>query len=251
MITTWKRVVASAACALALAMSGPVSAAMIGINLTGFRVSYVTDADRLNDMTSEMGGNQNPDQAVLLTGAEFSVDNTLVAQLNQSMGGNTYADLLLTNITPKLDLPATVISPSIAEAVNGGTFGFEWFYNDGGTMRSLELVLDRTAILLLRNPTDGNKPTLVISGATTNWTQSELPGGISFTPGTPISFSYTTTNTMPFDVLGDGSFSSLLASGGVMEISGEGSVGVPEPAAAWMMMLGMGSAVAALRYRFG
>jgi hypothetical protein len=251
MITTWKKVVTLVACTVAVAFSGTVSAAMIGINLTGFRVTYVTSAGRLYDTQSEMGGSLNPAQAQLLTGSEFTVDNTLVAQFNQSMGENTYADLLLTNIAPDLVLPASVLNPSISEAVNGGTFGFEWFYDDNGTMRSLELVLDRTAVLLLRNPSDMNKPTLVISGSTSNWTQSNLPGGISFTPGTPISFSYTTTNTMPFDIVNpEGTFSSLFASGGVMELSGEGSVGVPEPAA-WVLMLGMGSAVAALRYRLG
>jgi hypothetical protein len=166
------------------------------------------------------------------------------------MGENTYGDLLLTNITPELDLPTSVIAPSIVEAVNGGTFGFEWFYNDGGTMRSLSMELDRTTILLLRNPSDMNKPTLVISGSTTDWTQENLPAGISFIAGTPITFSYTTTNTMPFDVMPDGSFTSILASGGVMEISGEGTVGVPEPAA-WLMIASMGAAMAAYRWRLG
>jgi hypothetical protein len=250
MITTWKKTVTMVTCAVAVAFGGSASAAMIGVNLTGFRVNYVTSADRMNDMQSELGGSNNPAQAQLLTGSEFTVDNMLVAQFNQSMGENTYADLLLTNIAPTLELPTSVASPSISEASNGGTFGFEWFYNDGGTMRSLSLTLDRTAILLLRNPTDMNKPTLVVSGATTNWTQSNLPGGINFTPGTPISFSYTTTNTMPFDV-SDGEFVSLQASGGVMELSGEGTIGiVPEPAA-WLLMIGMGSAMAAIRYRLG
>lgn len=250
MNTTWKSALAVVACTVAMAFTGPATAAMIGINLTGFRVTYVTAADRLNDTQSELGGNKDPNEAQLLTGSEFTVDNTLVAQFNQLEGDKTYADFLLTDIDPILELPASVVDPSITVASNGGSFGFEWFYDDGGTIRSLSLNLDRTAILLLRNASDANKPTLVISGSTSDWTQNELPGGISFTPGTPISFSYTTSNTMPFDVNPDGSFASLFASGGVMELSGQGTVGIPEPTA-WLIMAGMGAAVAAYRWRLG
>ncbi len=250
MITTWKCALAAAICCAVVATGGPASAAMIGINLTGFRVQYTTSADRLNDMQSELGDNQNPAQAVLLNTAEFSVDDTLIEQYNQAAGNNTYADLLLTNIAPGLLLPTSVAAPSIVQANNNDAFGFEWFYNDGGTMRSLHLVLDQTTILLLANASNPQRPTMVISGSTTNWTQDNLPGGIQFTPGTPITFSYTTTNTMPFDVMPDNSFTSILASGGVMEISGEGSIGIPEPAA-WMMIVGMGAAMAAYRWRLG
>src|SRR5690606_2262293 len=124
MTTTWKRVVAAVACAAAVALTGPLSAAMIGINLTGFQVQYTPSAERLNDLKSEMGGANLPSQAVLLSGAEFSVDNTLVEQYNQSMGQNTYADLLLTDISPELLLPTSVAAPSIVQANNGNNFGF-------------------------------------------------------------------------------------------------------------------------------
>src|SRR5690606_1097619 len=150
--------------AIAVAMAGTTQAAMIGINLTGFQVQYVTGANRANDLQSEMGGNQNPAQAVSLSGAEFMVDDALIAQYSKMNGEYTYADMLLNNISPDLFLPASVANPSVAEASNGGGFGFEWFYDDGGTMRSLLLNIDRASLVLLRNPLNALKPTLVITG---------------------------------------------------------------------------------------
>lgn len=248
MITTMKRFTAAAALAMTIAMAGTTQAAMIGINLTGFQVQYVTDANRANDLKSEMIGNKNEDQAVKLSGTEFMVDDVLIAQYSAMGGQDTYADLRLDNVSPDLFLPANPLMPSVAQSDNNGSIGLEWFYDDGGVIRSLTLRLETTSLALLAtgNP---SKPTFLITGMTTDFDQSHLPGGIQFTPGSPISFSYTTTNTMPFDVVGN-NFVALLASGGVMEISGEGSIGVPEPASVGLL-LSLGGIAAFMRWRLG
>ncbi len=229
------------ACAIVFVGANFARGEMIGINLTGAQLQYVTDANRLNDLTDDDGGNKNPAEAVRLTGSEFTFNGALVEQYSISMGQSTYLDLLVSDITPDLVLPATLIVPSVAMGDTNGGFGVSWFYDDAGTVRSLDLVFDEVTIALFRNSSNPNRPTLLVTGSTSNWSQSNLPAGLSFNPGSAVSFSYTTTNTMPFDIAGS-NFSTLLASGGVLEISGQGSI-VPEPAAVILLgsMMGLAS----------
>ncbi len=234
--------------AIALVGANVAQAEMIGINLTGAQLQYTTTANRLNDLTDDDGGNKNPDEAVRLSGSEFTFDGNLVQQYSVSMGESTYLDLLVSDITPDLTLPANVLVPSVATGDTNGGFGLSWFYDDGGTVRSLDLVFEEVTVALFRNSGNANRPILVVTGSTTDWTQSALPAGLSFTPGSAISFSYTTSNTMPFDITGS-SFTTLLASGGVLELSGEGSV-IPEPAAAALLLGGMMGFAGYLRLRW-
>lgn len=215
-----------AALAVVFIATVPAQAAMIDINLTGFRVDYSTDDDQLHDRMTELGGNLDPGEAVQLTGTEFMFNGALTAQYNVSDGELTYGDLLIQDIDPTLTLPTSILTPSVSTGDNNGSFGFDWFFDDGGTLRSLRLNFEEVAVALFYNGIH-IRPTLLITGSTTNWTQSNLPGNLAFDAGSEISFSYTTTNTMAFDVVGN-NFVDLLGSGGVMQISGEGRI-VPEP----------------------
>jgi hypothetical protein len=214
-----------AACVVFLAASVPLRAEMININLTGFRVDYSTDDDQLHDRKSDAGGNLNPVESVALSGTEFSLGDILDTQYSTSMGQQTYADMLVKDISPALTLPTLGSPVSLSMGSNSGTFGFDWFYDDGGTVRQLRLKFNDVTVGLIYN---GNsiRPTLLVTGSTTDWTQADLPGGLAFDSGSEISFSYTTSNTMAFGVSGS-TFTDLLAMGGVMQISGEGNI--PEP----------------------
>lgn len=217
---------ALAACVIAFVASSPAWAGMIDINLTGFRVDYSTDDNQLHDRKDDAGGNLDPNEAVALTGTEFQFNDSLVTQYSKSMGQQTYADMLVKDITPTLTLPTSGSPASISTGDNLGTFGFDWFYDDGGTTRSLQLLLDKVTVGLIYNG-NSTRPTLVVTGSTSNWMQTKLPGGLAFDTGTDISFSYTTSNTMTLS--GDEGLTDLLAMGGVMQISGDGEIIVPEP----------------------
>jgi hypothetical protein len=216
-----------AAFAVAMIVVVPAHAGTIDINLTGFRVDYSTDDDQLHDRMTEAGGNLDPGEAVLLTGTEFMLDGLLTSQFNASDGEQTYADLLVEDIDPTLTLPTTALAPSVSTGDNNGSFGLDWFFDDAGTLRTLRLNFEEVTVALIYNGIH-IRPTLVVTGSTTNWTQSNLPSGLAFDPGSAITFSYTTTNTMAFDVVGN-NFVDLLGSGGVMQISGQGDTVVPEP----------------------
>jgi hypothetical protein len=142
------------------------------------------------------------------------------------MGDDPFADMLISNIMPTLTLPTSGSPVSVSTGNNSGGFGLDWFIDDGGVMRNLRLNFNDVTVALIYN---GNvaRPTLVLTGSTSSWTQSNLPGLLEFDAGTEISFSYTTSNTMAFDVSGQ-DFVDLLGSGGVMQISGEGRI-IPEP----------------------
>jgi hypothetical protein len=235
-----------AACAIAALMTVLAQAEMIDINLTGFRVDYSTLNDTLRDRVDPSGGNFDPTEAVKLTGSEFNFDNALVAQLSESNGQDTYADLLVENITPTLTLPSPI---SAATGDNDNNFGFDWFYDDGGTLRFLSLDFEEVNVVLIDNGQFG-KPTLVVTGSTNSWTQStHLPGGLIFDPGSQISFSYTTSNTMAFDISGN-DFTDLLAAGGVMQLSGEGEreIVIPEPPTVSLALLAVCALAVVIRF---
>ena len=212
------------ASAVLLAAAAPVCAGMININVTGFRVDYSTDDNQLHDRQTDAGGNLNPAEAVKLTGTEFQFDDTLITQYSTSMGEQTYADTLIKDISPALSLPSLGTPFVLSTGDNQGTFGFDWFYDDGGTMRNLRLKFGEVNVALIYNG-NATKPTLLITGSTANWTQQNLPGSLKFADNSDISFSYTTSNTMAMT----GQEFDLLAMGGVMQISGEGEIVIPEP----------------------
>ena len=119
---------------------------------------------------ADAGGNLNPAEAVKLTGTEFQFDDTLITQYSTSMGEQTYADTLVKDISPALSLPSLGTPFVLSTGDNQGTFGFDWFYDDGGTMRKSapQVRGSQRRIDLQRQ---FHRPTLLITGSTTNWTQ--------------------------------------------------------------------------------
>jgi hypothetical protein len=236
-----------AACAVVVVAAVSAQAEMIDINITGFRIDYSTDDDQLHDRKSDVGGSLNPVDAVGLTGTEFMINDNLVEQYNVSEGEDTYADLLVSNITPTLTLPTLVSPVSLSMGGNDDGFGFDWFYDDGGTMRNLRLNFEAVTVALIYN---GNaiRPTVLVTGTASSWSQSNLPGGLAFNAESEISFSYTTSNTMAFGVSGV-DFTDLLGMGGVMQISGDGERIIPEPATVPLALFAICIMTVVMRWR--
>ncbi len=237
-----------------LAFATVAGAGTINLNMEGLDLMYDGPANVVRDLSSlgtPAGGNLDPDESDRLDAATFTFDDMVVEQYTAS--DMIFADILVENLPGMITAPDinSIPDPGPVTFVlgdNQGGFGFDWFHVvDGSVESSLELNFDQVVVTLM--DTGAGDPIITISASTTNWTSFNLPGLLAFDPGTLLRFSYTAQNTAaaPNDAE---AYDVVFGMKGVATISGEGT-NIPEPSAAYLMLLGMGAAVAIARYRLG
>lgn len=237
-----------------LALASVAGAGTINLNMEGLDLMYDGPANVIRDLSSlgtPAGGNLDVDESDRLDAATFTFDDTVVEQYTES--NLIYADILVENLPSMITAPDinSIPDPGPVTFVlgdNEGGFGFDWFnVVDDVVESSLELNFDQVVVTLM--DTGAGDPIITISASTTDWTSFNLPGLLAFDPGTLLRFSYTAQNTSAAPNNAE-AYDVVFGMKGVATISGEGT-NVPEPTAAYLLLVGMGSAVAIARYRLG
>lgn len=247
---------AAVAC-LAVATGGATQAATINFNVDGVDVVYFGASGHIRDVSSadnSNGGNTDPSEADEVDGTTVRLDSTIIEQYTAA--DDIYADLLIKGLPDGLERPDADANPTPmpvtwsegdnSEGMDPYTFGFEWFQHDGNSLQSsLQLDFDRSFVIL----TDSGSafPFVTLQATTTEWSQFNLPGGLQFAPGTPITFSYTASNTSTVPITGT-PITQLFGMDGVVTISGQA---IPEPTGAYLLLSGLGAAVVGIRWRLG
>ncbi len=235
----------TAAAGLALlAIASSSSAATINLSIGGLDIMYDGPAKLIRDLNSlgtPAGGNQVAAEANPLVSSTFEFGDMVVEQFMASDA--IFGDLLVKN------LPSDIAAPTpftLVEGNNDLSFGFDWFLQEGGaTVSSLQLEFDSVNVALF--DTGADDPVISINASTTKWSAFNLPGGLAFVPGARLNFSYTTADTAAAPTNAN-EYTVVFGMKGVANITGEA---IPEPAAGYFLLAGLGAVAVATRWRLG
>ncbi len=216
-----RRFVLPALLAVALFLSSSLAqAGVLEIQFAGLNLDY--DGTNIYDSKNHnTSGSGNPADADPLTSMTFLLDGNLVGSVVTT---NIFADIYIAGVT---NVPAS--GGLVNTSGNGGAFGVDLLTSNSNPGWGLALDIDSMQFFYT-----GANIAITIGGTATNIAQQQLPFGLSFDAGQPVTIVLSSASLT--NVTTAGGFVTGLKAAGTGNVSG---IGVPEPASIVLGVLGI------------